>query len=301
MPQRIDISALLLRLERYGKHMGVLLQLCPHRLRQREMVHARLQHLAIVLRDTYFLQITIAQDMSVGLHEIVQLHALAVGFGNTVHIYHIIYDLQRVSRGAYAAFHVVLPPVHRAHYDITEDILALVHGALTVVVAEGVVIGVLHALADGIACGEVEDHDVAFLGRVPACKAFVAPLRAFYVTLAAAEPVGESVLHERHGERRVGHTRTVTHLAHAEEIAYAQALLQRTGRNLIVLENVLVDEIDCDERKEYRVHPRHDGRYYAVRMGIGLALCGFFFADGLILMPPIPRYVLCGEHIHDDG
>ena len=48
MPQRIDISALLLRLERYGKHMGVLLQLCPHRLRQRKMIHARLQHLAVV-------------------------------------------------------------------------------------------------------------------------------------------------------------------------------------------------------------------------------------------------------------
>ena len=239
--------------------------------------------------------------MSVGLYEIVQLHALALGFGNAVHIYHIIYYLQRVSRGAYAAFHIVLPSIHRARYDVSEDILSLVHCALAVVVAEGVVIGVLHALADGIACGEVENHDVAFLGRVPACKAFVAPLRAFDVTLAAAEPVGESMLHEGHGERRVGHTRTVTHLAHAEEIAHAQALLQRTGRNLIVLENVLVDEIDGDERKEYRVHPRHDGIYHAVRMGIGLALCGFFFADGFILMPPVPWNVLRSEHIHDEG
>ena len=303
--ERIDLAAAVSGLDDDGVYLAGAQQLLFHLQGQREMVHGllgaeseahqfvghaghlRIQVAAVILGDTDFLEQRGGKHRAVGLDEVVVLHAFVVGQFCAVDINLIVNNLQRVSRPAHAAFHVVLAAVHRARDDVAEHILALTEGRLAVVVTERVVVGVLHERAHGVAGREIEDHDVSALGVVPSGHTAVRPLRFVQVTLAAAEPLGEGVLYQRETERRIGDTRTVTGFAHEEEITHAEALLQRGGGDLVVLEQVEVDEIDGHQCEDDGVYPGADGVQQAV-----LVFQAF---------PPGPGDVVGDEHVRNQG
>ena len=68
---------------------------------------------------------------------------------------------------------------------------------------------------------------------------------------------GQRVLGQRHRQRGLWDTGTVTHLRHKKVVTRQQRLLQRTGWNHIVLKEELVDEIDGYEGENERIDPRH--------------------------------------------
>ena len=72
------------------------------------------------------------------------------------------------------------------------------HNVSALIVAEGVVVGVLYLRAHSIAGREVEHDYIAFLRCFPAGETFVFPVRVVEVTLATTEPLRERMLHEGH-------------------------------------------------------------------------------------------------------
>ena len=72
------------------------------------------------------------------------------------------------------------------------------HNVSALIVAEGVVVGVLDLRAHGVTGREVENDYIAFLGCFPSGETFVFPVRVIEVTLATTEPLREGVLHEGH-------------------------------------------------------------------------------------------------------
>ena len=88
------------------------------------------------------------------------------------------------------------PEIEDAEYNnLSKDILAVLHRALAIVVAEGVVVGIRHLRADSIARREVKHHNIAFLHLVPTFQAFILPLWVIEIALSTPR---ESMLHERH-------------------------------------------------------------------------------------------------------
>ena len=161
--------------------------------------------------------------MSIGLDDIIVLQIWVYGLFYSIDVNHIVNDLQRVAWGAHATLHVVLASVHRAHNYLAKNILSVLYGAFAVVVAEGVVIRVLHLCTNGVTRWEVEYYDIAFLYFVPTFQALVLPLWVLYITLAAP---WEGVLYEWHGEWCVRHACAICHLVYAQEVAHTQCLLQ---------------------------------------------------------------------------
>ena len=149
---------------------------------------------------------------------------------------------------------------------------------------QGVVIRILHFLAHRIPCRKIEHHDIALLRTRPARQTLVLPMRFVQITLAATQPSGHRVLHQRHTERCLWHTCTVGHLAHVEKIAHTQTLLQTRTRYLVVLENIHVDEIHRHQRKHNCIYPAANGVQRRLRV--------------LIFSPPAVIDILRRECIH---
>ena len=160
--------------------------------------------------------------------------------------------------------------------------------------AERIVVGVLHLQANGIAGREVKDNDVAFLRCSPSAQTFVVPMRFIPIALSAAEDSRPRVLHKRHGQWRIRHTRAVTHLAHVKEVAHAQTLLQGRRRNLVVLEQIEVNEVHRYECEDDSIYPRADG----IKYRLSLRVLRLIFAGRFVLAPPTPVDILRGKHIH---
>ena len=123
--------------------------------------------------------------MSVCANVVVELHAFALGFSLSVDIDNIVDYLQRISRFSDTSLDIVLTPIHRSGNNVSEHILTGMYDLFAVVMAEGVVIGVLHLCADGISRREIEHHDIALLRFIPTLQALIRPLRVFNITLAA--------------------------------------------------------------------------------------------------------------------
>ena len=133
--------------------------------------------------------------MPIGFYDIIELQVWVYGFCFAIDINHIINDLQRVTGRAYATLYVVFASIYGAHYNIAKHILAVLHRAFAIVVAEGVVVWILHLRADGVARREVENHTIAFLHLVPTFEPFVLPLWFLNITLTAPR---EGMLHQWH-------------------------------------------------------------------------------------------------------
>lgn len=265
----------------------------------------------VVLADAQLAEEGFGDERAGGLHEVVELQAFGVLDGLAVDIYLSFFNLERVARQAHAALHVVLAAVNRAgddlaiHLRVGQDevasccIVEVVDGplllarqavhvdllridALPFAVGQAVEVGLLEVGGHGVARGEVEHHDVVQLHPSEARHALVLPLRPLDVRLAVED--GQCVLGQRHGERRVGHARSVAHLAHVEEIAHKQRFLQRRRRYLIVLEEVDVDEVNGHQGEHDGVHPAHDAAHGSV----------------LGLPPPAPGYLLGDVDVIDE-
>ena len=190
----------------------------------------------------------------------------------------MILDLQRLSRQSYTALHIVLATVsrscvyHSVLLRISQNGLTTslidgieVHGQLllrqrvrigtlrihlvTYLVAHlvEVVCLIAQVTADGVASGIVEYHDVVELYFPQTFHATIVPMRPFNVRLALE--YGQSMLRQRHGQRCLRDARTVADLRHKQVVTRQQRLLQRTGRNNVVLEKEQVDEIDSHQCK----------------------------------------------------
>ena len=92
------------------------------------------------------------------------------------------------------------------------------------------------------------------------------------------------MLGERHVQRSLWNTGTVTHLADKQVIAYQQRFLQRRRRYHIVLEEVQIHEIDSYQCEHNGIHPSHDTPYGRI----------------LRFLPPSPRNLVCDVSVEDE-
>ena len=72
------------------------------------------------------------------------------------------------------------------------------------------------------------------------------------------------MLAQGHVQRSLRHTGSITHLAYEQIVAHKQTLLQRTGWNGIVLEEIDVHKIDGHQRKDNGIHPTHYGTHQRI-------------------------------------
>ena len=185
MPQRIDGTTLFLGFDSNRQHMRILFQLRLHCLCQREMPRGGIYLYAVGETDAEFLQVLRAEKMPVSLHEIIVLQSLFLRLAFAVHINHIIHNSQTVSRGSHTTLHVVLSSIHRPNDDLAKHVFAVLNQRLAVIMAQGVIVGILHLRAYCIAGREVKDHDIAFLRTGPTRQALVVPVRFVQITLSA--------------------------------------------------------------------------------------------------------------------
>ena len=241
------------------------------------------------------------------------LHVVGLLVWLAVKVHYAVLYLQRLAGQSHAPLDVVLAAVGRARYHLA--ILAGVVGyVLPACAVHGVVVShallcrervgggalarylvaqrvaqrvevhglVLRRGAQRVARGVVEHHYVVELNVAEAFYAAVVPVGPLYVRLALNH--GQRVLRERHGERRLGYSRAVAHLAHEEVVAGEERLLERRRRYDVVLEEEQVDEIHCHEGEDDGVDPRHHEPHG--RLGV---------------FPPLPAYLLGDVHVVDEG
>ena len=180
------------------------------------------------------------------------MHLFRVLDGFAVDIYLSVLDLQGIARQADTTLHVVLPTVNGAydhlsvHLRIGENLFAaciviqVVNGTLLVTcqavhvyligiytltgfVGDRVEIRLLVIGCHRITGREVEHDNVVQLHFPESRHALVFPLGPFYIRFAVQ--YRQRMLCQRHGQRRIRHTRAITHLAYIQEVAYQQGFL----------------------------------------------------------------------------
>ena len=109
----------------------------------------------------------------------------------------------------------------------------------------------------------------------------IVPFRPFQIRLAVEHR--KSVLSKRHMKRSLRNSCSIAHLAYKQIVTHKQRLLQRRRRNDIVLEEIQIDEIYCNQSEYDGIHPAHHG--YDKRIGR--------------FLPPCPRYFLGYINIED--
>src|SRR5574344_847305 len=91
------------------------------------------------------------------------------------------------------------------------------------------------------------------------------------------------MLSERHCQRRLRNTRSITYFAHKEIIARKQTLLQRRRRYHVILEKEKIDKVNGNQCEHQCVYPTHKETYWP--FGI---------------LPPLPANLLCYINIKNE-
>ena len=217
------------------------------------------------------------------MHEITILHIIRLLVGLTVQVNNPVLDFQCLARHTHTTLHIILSPVYRAGNHLTIQlrifvnilasyrVIIIIHIPLLLQVQAGQVNRLRKLLTDGIAhaidvfcriagsyripCRKVEHHDVIQLHLSQSGHPFVVPLRPFQVRLTVEHR--QRMLRQRHVERCLRNTGTITHLAYKQIVTYQQRFFQRRRRNHIVLKEVQIHKIDCYQRKHDGIHPAH--------------------------------------------
>ena len=162
-------------------------------------------------------------------------------------------DFDALAWETHAAFHIILPPVDRTPYFLTEFLGIGKQGGFSFPAFERIVIGVGDFGHHCVAGGEIEDHDVAGLHSAASFQAVI--LHGGGVQIAFAQPEGEFVVDQGEIYRCHRHAGTVDRLVHEKVVARQEGFLQRGGGNLIVLPYEGKDEIDKHQGIDDSVHP----------------------------------------------
>ena len=174
-------------------------------------------------------------------------------------------DLQRLARHADESLHVVLAAIHGAGNHFAEGLLVAPHPVASIHLAEGVVVGVLAVHADGVAVRVVEDHDVVALHLRQARHAPVVHLRMVKVALAeACRAYRHRVLEQRQRQGCHRHTWAVMIFRHKQVVTRHHRLFERSGRDLEVLEEEVLQHPDGSQGEHDGIHPRHHATEEAV-------------------------------------
>ena len=203
----------------------------------------------VVVADAQFAEHAFGNQRAGGLHKVVELKVFGVLCRFPVNVYLSVLDLQGIARQTHTTLHVVFAAVDGTHHHLAVHlrvgadevasgvVVQVVHVALLLTgqavhvhgigihaasFAVGQVVEVFHLVVEGhgVAGGEVEYHDVVQLHFTKTGHTLVFPLRPFDVRFASE--YGQRVLCQRHGQGRVGHARSVAHLAHVQEVAHQQ-------------------------------------------------------------------------------
>ena len=175
-----------------------------------------------------------------GLHHVVVLQSgyRLLRFAVDPHL--SVADFERVARKPHAAFDVVLAFVDRAadhRVFFVEAFASLLLAERLLEAAQRVVIGhVLVFEQHRVARREVEDHHVVAAYRLEPLEAVVGPLDRLGERFLGLRE-GHRVVYEGERQRRVGHLRSVSHLAHVEIVADEQRPLHRRGGDDVHLED----------------------------------------------------------------
>ena len=212
------------------------------------------------------------------------LHILRLLVGLTVEIDNTVFNLERLSRQSYTTFHIVLTTVGRTGdnltilgtiapkfsttcsidgIEVTDTILCRQRVWIRTVRIELVSDGITHLIivvclilggrTEGIACREVEYDDIIQLDVAQSLHTAIVPMGPFDITLTFYD--GQRMLCQRHRQRRLWNTWTVTDFRYKQIITRQQRFLQRTRWNHVILEEELIDEIDGHQGKYQCIDP----------------------------------------------
>ena len=193
-----------------------------------------------------------------GLHHVVVLQSgyRLLRFAVDPHL--SVADFEQVARKPHAAFDVVLAFVDRAadhRVFFVEAFASLLLAERLLEAAQRVVIGhVLVFEQHRVARREVEDHHVVAFDFAQPLEPVVRPLDGFGERFFGLRE-GHRVMHERERQRRVGHLRSVGHLAHIEIVADQQRLFHRRGGDDVHLEDEEMHQRRHDRREDDGVDP----------------------------------------------
>ncbi len=265
---RADVAA-------HHRHVFELAQFLGRLLRDEHVVA---RAVARVFADAEILDGILRQRRG-DLHQILVLGARHRFLGLAVDPYVAVAHLQRVARDGHAAFDVVFALVHRAR----DDRVAVVELPAPLFLAEGRLVAPHHVVVGHglvlqqhrVAGREVEDHHVVAPHLAQSFEPVVGPLDDFGKRFAGLRE-WHGVVDERERDRRVGHLRSVGHLAYIEVVAHQQRLFHRRGGDDIHLE---------DEKVHQRSH--HRGEYDGVHPFVG----------GLVRLAPFAQPFVAAAHV----
>ena len=193
-----------------------------------------------------------------GLHHVVVLQSgyRLLRFAVDPHL--SVADFERVARKPHAALDVVLAFVHRTadhRVFLVEALASLLLAERLLETAQRVVIGhVLVFEQHRVARREVEHHHVVAADRLESLETVVGPLDRLGERFLGLRE-GHRVVYEGERQRRVGHLRSVSHLAHVEVVADEQRPLHRRGGDDVHLEDEDVHQRRHDRREDDGVDP----------------------------------------------
>ena len=118
---------------------------------------------------------------------------------------------------------------------------------------------ILRSRAKRVACGEVEDDNIIQLYIAKALYTAIVPMRPVKITLAFHHR--KCMLCQRHGQWGLRNTRAIRYLRHEKIVTRKQRFLQRTRWNHIVLEEKLIDKVDCNQGENQCIDPGHHELY----------------------------------------
>ena len=210
---------------------------------------------------------------SVCRKDVVELHVLGEGASLAVDIERVALDGKTLAGKADGAFYKVLTAVYGSVDDVAEHCLVGHYLVASILVDKQVVVhGRFFELrSDGVACREIEDHDVAFFDIAQSLEAAIA-YRGMVEIRIDTEKL---VMNQWEVNGGHGHTGAVDHLVDPQVVASKQRLFKRTRRYLVVLPDEGKHEVDEHEGIYDCIDPAHDGT------------CGLRLA----LLPPGEGYV----------
>ena len=229
-------------------YFGHSLQLSHHLLGERSLVNGingavavnfhpqhfhTISHVGIVDGDIvsvvdahpHFLPQFVGNLSAGSLYEVVILHVFGLIQSLSVDIHDVVLNLEAVAGQTHAALHIVLAAVDRTVNDIAEHLFVGPHRSASILVDEGVVVGVLHFQRHSVAGREIEHHNIVTLHIPEAFQALIIPLRIVDIRLAV--DIRDCVLCKREMDWSVWHTRAVNHLVHPQIVAHKQRFLER--------------------------------------------------------------------------